>query len=80
MTDNNRHKRSITNSTDRRIDDAKLITMASYLARKAVKDELRANGIGPEYIASAAISRAAGAYLPVSKEELIAKAKVILEH
>jgi NAD(P)-dependent dehydrogenase (short-subunit alcohol dehydrogenase family) len=77
MTDNNRNPEPSIHPKPP-IHPSKLITMARYLARKAVKDGLRANGLRPEYVEPATISRAAGAYLRVSKEELIEQAKAIL--
>ncbi len=56
---------------------AEVITMARYLARKRVKDELRASGLQLQHF-PADIQRAAQAYLEVRKAELIAEAKAIL--
>jgi hypothetical protein len=50
--------------------------MARYLARKRVKDELRAKGV--RSIWPADISRAANGYLAIHGVELMAEAKAIL--
>jgi hypothetical protein len=54
---------------------AKLITMARYLARKAVKEHLQACGIRLE---PSELRRATDAYLEMRRTELIAEAKAIL--
>ncbi len=59
-------------------EGAKLITMARYLARRAVKEHLQANGIRPLEIEPSEINKATDAYLQVRKAELIAEAKPIL--
>jgi hypothetical protein len=57
---------------------AQLITMAGYLARGAVKEELRARGFEPEYLEPAVISRLVRAYLQAHRAELIREAQVVL--
>ena len=57
---------------------AQLIAMAGYLARTAVKEELRARGFEPEYIDSAVVSRLVRAYLQAHRAELIREAQLVL--
>jgi len=57
---------------------AKLATLAHYLARKAVKEQLRARGFRPESFEPSVISVATRAYLQAHLVELIAEAKAIL--
>ena len=57
---------------------AQLITMAGYLARTAVKEELRASGFEPEYLDPAVVSRLVRAYLQAHRAELISEAQVVL--
>jgi len=57
---------------------AQVITMAGYLARGAVKEELRARGFEPEYLEPAIISRLVRAYLQAHREELIREAQLVL--
>jgi len=52
--------------------------MAGYLARGAVKEELRARGFEPEYLEPAIISRLVRAYLQAHRAELIREAQVVL--
>ncbi len=63
-------------ATDNRA--AQLITMAGYLARGAVKEELRARGFEPEYLEPAVISRLVRAYLQAHRAELIREAQLVL--
>jgi hypothetical protein len=64
--------------TSHRVRQLELVmTMARYIARKRVKDELRARGLRLQHF-PADIQRAAQAYLEVRKAELIAEAKAIL--
>jgi hypothetical protein len=56
----------------------KLMTMARYLARKAVIDRLRDRGIKPQMIEASELNRATDIYLMVRRAELIAEAKAIL--
>jgi hypothetical protein len=58
--------------------EARSLTMARFLARKRIIDELRASGIKPMFCEPAEINRAASAYLEVARAELIAQAEVIL--
>jgi hypothetical protein len=57
---------------------AQVITMAGYLARRAVKEELRAKGFEPEYLEPAIISRLVRAYLQAHRAELIREAQLVL--
>jgi hypothetical protein len=57
---------------------AKLISMARYLARNAVKERLRDCGIRPLEVEPSEIRRATDIYRMVRKAELIAEAKAIL--
>jgi hypothetical protein len=57
---------------------AKLMTMARYLARKAIKAHLQANGMRPLMFEPAELTKAADALLEVRKAELVAEAKAIL--
>ena len=57
---------------------AQLIAMAGYLARTAVKEELRARGFEPGYLDSAVISRLVRAYLQAHRAELIREAQLVL--
>jgi len=57
---------------------AQLMTIARYLARKRIKDELRANGLRIQLVEPADITRAANAYLAVRRAELIAEPKIVL--
>jgi hypothetical protein len=59
-------------------DAAKLITMARYLARRAVREHLQACGIKPQTIEASEITKATDAYLMARRAELIAEAKAIL--
>jgi hypothetical protein len=59
-------------------EQAKLITLAKWLARKRVKEHLQANGIRPLEFEPSEINRAVDALLEVRKAELIAEAKAIL--
>ncbi len=59
-------------------DAAKLMAMARYLARKAVKERLWAKGIRTLEVDPSEINRATDIYLMVHKVELIAEAKAIL--
>jgi hypothetical protein len=59
-------------------DAAKLIALAHYLARKAVKEQLRARGFRPESFEPSVTSVATRAYLQAHLAELIAEAKAIL--
>jgi hypothetical protein len=59
---------------------ARLIVMARWLARKAIKDRLQARGIRPMMFETAEITKAADALLEVRKGELIAEAKLWLSH
>jgi hypothetical protein len=63
-------------ATDNRA--AQVITMAGYLARGAVKEELRARGFEPEYLEPAIISRLVRAYLQAHRAELIREAQLVL--
>jgi hypothetical protein len=63
-------------ATDNRA--AQLITMAGYMARTAVKEELRARGFEPEYLEPAIISRLIRAYLQAHRVELIREAQLVL--
>jgi hypothetical protein len=56
----------------------RLITMAKYLARQAVKQHLQDRGIKPLTVEHSEINRAMDAYLLARKAELIAEAKRIL--
>jgi hypothetical protein len=58
---------------------AQVISMARYLARKKIKDELRASGLRLEHF-PADIQRAAQAYLEAHKVELIAEAETVLRN
>ena len=53
-------------------------TVARYLARKRVKDHLRASGIRIWDIEPADLNRAANAYLEVRRTALMAEAKAAL--
>jgi hypothetical protein len=57
---------------------AKLISMARYLARNAVKERLRDCGIRPIEVEPSEIRKATDIYLMVRRVELIEKAKAIL--
>jgi hypothetical protein len=57
---------------------ARSLTLALFIARKRVIDELRASGIKPQYCEPAEITKAANAYLEVAGAELIAQAEAIL--
>ena len=63
-----------------RLERAMVATMARSLARKAVKDHLRANGVRLWEIEPADLNRAANAYLLERKAELMAEAKIALSH
>jgi hypothetical protein len=63
-------------ATDNRA--AQVIMMAGYLARGAVKEELRARGFEPEYLEPAIISRLVRAYLQAHRAELIREAQLVL--
>ena len=58
--------------------EARLITMARYLARKAIRDHLRANGIRTLELEPAELRRATDIYLEVRRAELIVEARAIL--
>jgi hypothetical protein len=60
------------------MEAARLITLARYLARRAVKERLQACGIKLQMIEASEISKATDAYLRVRKAELIAEAKLRL--
>jgi hypothetical protein len=57
---------------------AMMTTMARYLARKAVKEHLRANGVRIWDIEAAELTKAANAYLEVRRVELMAEAEIAL--
>jgi hypothetical protein len=57
---------------------AMVVTMARFLARKAIKEHLRANGIRTWDIEPAELNRAASAYLEVRRVELMAEAKAVI--
>jgi hypothetical protein len=52
-----------------------VITLARWLARKAIKTQLKAAGLRPEYIEVREIGAAANAYFIRHKEKLIAEAR-----
>jgi hypothetical protein len=52
-----------------------VITLARWLARKAIKTELKAAGLRPEYIEVREISAAANVYFMEHREKLIAEAR-----
>jgi hypothetical protein len=52
-----------------------LITMARWLARKAIKAELRAAGIRPEHVEVRELHLAANAYFKAYRTELIEEAR-----
>jgi hypothetical protein len=52
-----------------------VITLARWLARKAIKTELKAAGLRPECIEARKIGEAANAYFTAHREELIAEAR-----
>jgi hypothetical protein len=55
-----------------------VVTMARYIARKQVKDHLRASGARIWDIEAADLNRAANALLECRREELIVEAKIML--
>jgi hypothetical protein len=57
---------------------AKLITMARYLARQAIKDHLRDCGIRSLTLEASEINKMTDAYLMARRAELIEEAKAIL--
>jgi hypothetical protein len=52
-----------------------VITLARWLAKKAIKAELRATGCRPEYAEASEIAKAANVYFAEHRNELIAEAK-----
>jgi hypothetical protein len=56
---------------------ARLLTLARFIAHKRVREELKANGIRLHCIEPAALNRAVSDYLEVAKAELIEQAQVI---
>ena len=52
-----------------------VITLARWLARKAIKTELKAAGLRPEYIEVSEIAKAANVYFALHREDLIEEAR-----
>jgi hypothetical protein len=69
---------SHTLSANRQLHE-RVMTMARYLARNRVKDELRARGLRLDHF-PCDIQRMAQAYLACRGAELIEEAKAILHH
>jgi hypothetical protein len=52
-----------------------MVTLAKWMARKAIKTELKAQGLRPEYIEAREIAAAANVYFAAYREELIEEAR-----
>ena len=57
---------------------AKLITLARFIARRKVKEAMRANGIKPLEMEPSEINRAANVLLEYCRMELLAEARTML--
>jgi hypothetical protein len=60
---------------DNRQMEANVITLARWMARKAIRTELRAKGLRPECIETRTLAVAATVYFDAYREELIEEAR-----